>query len=175
MGIFGAEGHVVAHHHHCRAAFGQTAQDGGQLVLKGGVQPLGGLVQQQDLGTEQQHLRQRGPLPLAAGKIKGVTGQKRFQMAEGDHLTQTPVGLLPVQRKLPQQCGKVFAHGGLDKEGLGILGQQAEPTAPGVLRVAAQNGDPAPIGDLQPRHQAESCGFSHAVSSQNRQNLAGIH
>ena len=85
MGIAGAELHVVADHQQRHPAGQQRPQNQGEGLLELRIQALGGLVQQQDLRLQQQHLGQGRPLLLAAGQVVGVPVQQVLQAAQSHH------------------------------------------------------------------------------------------
>ena len=62
--IAGGKLHIVGHHQNRRALPAQCQQQLCQLRLGIGVQPLGGLVQQQYLRVKEQNFTQRGALLL---------------------------------------------------------------------------------------------------------------
>ena len=84
MGVPGAELNVVADHEDGSPLPEQVFQNLPQAPLKAGVQTLGGLVQEENVGLEQQKLRQSQPLLLPAGEVVGVAVQQSGQTAQGD-------------------------------------------------------------------------------------------
>ena len=175
VGVAGAEADVMAHHHHRHPGGAQAAQNGRQLLLKGNIQSLGGLVQQQDPGLQQQHLGQGCPLLLAPGQVKGMTVQKGLQVAQACDPAQ-PGGLfLFGKAAVPKGVGQVLAHGAFYKQGPGVLGQHPQNARRGARVPSAGHKYLAPVGLVQPRQQGQGGGFSRAVASQNRQQLPGEH
>ena len=71
-GVPGGEFYIVGHHQNRRALPAQRQQQLRQLRLGIGVQPFGGLVQQQHRGLPQQQLAYGKTLDLAAGQVVGM-------------------------------------------------------------------------------------------------------
>ena len=65
--IGGAELHIVGDHEHRLALPNERSQHLGQGLFIAPVQPLGGLVQQENLRVQQQYLGQSHPLLLPSG------------------------------------------------------------------------------------------------------------
>ena len=162
MGIPGAEGHVVADHHHCRAGGGQRGKNSGKGLLEGGVQALGRLVQQQDIRLVQQHLTQGGPLLLAAGEVIGMTVQQLGQAAKGRHLFYPAVTLVFGEVRAVKGFVQVLTDRVFHEQGLRVLGQNAD---------AARMGHGAPLGRQRTGQQAQGGGLARAVTAQQRQQL----
>ena len=152
----------MADHQNGHAGALQRLQDLPKGLLELRIQPLGRLVQQQDIRIPQQQLGQRGPLLLSAGKIIGVAVQKLRQAAQGDH---------PLQRRVLPLCPgqdlqQILPDGGADKQRLRILRQHAH--GPPHLQLA-------PPGLFQPGQQLQAGGLAGAVAPQKRQQLSPAH
>ena len=78
----------MADHEYRRPPPQQGGQYPGQRFLEGGVQALGGLVQEEDLWLQQEHLGQGGALLFPSGEVVGVAVQEGFQAAQAEHLGQ---------------------------------------------------------------------------------------
>ena len=163
MGISGAELHIVADHQQRHAPGQQRAEDLRKHLLEFRVQTLGGLVQQQDLRLQQQHLGQRRTLLLAAGQIVGMAVQQRFQTAQAHHPGHPCLLLTPGQLAAGEDLKQILPDGLFHKQGLGILRQHPQRTG---------NHHIAPIGLFQSRQQLQRRGFAGAVAAQQRQKLA---
>ena len=158
MGVVGAEGHVVADHDDGHTPGQQPVQDLRQLVLKGGVQALGGLVQQQHVRLQQQDLRQSRPLLLSPGQVIGVAAQQAGDAAQLAH---------PLHRRpVPAHVQQILLHRLLQKQRPGVLGQQGRP---------APAEDLPPLGPVHPGQQGERGGFTRPVAPQQSQKLPGAH
>ena len=158
VGVVGAEGHVVADHNDGHTPGQQPVQDLRQLVLKGGVQALGGLVQQQHVRLQQQDLRQSRPLLLSPGQVIGVAAQQAGDAAQTAH---------PLHRRpVPAHVQQILLHRLLQKQRSGVLGQQ------GCSPVA---DDLSPLGPVHPGQQGEGGGLARPVAPQQSQKLPGAH
>ena len=162
MGVPGAELHVVADHQQGHPLPQQSPQNQGEGLLELRVQALGGLVQQQDLRLQQQHLGQGRPLLLAAGQVVGVPVQQVLQAAQGRHpghpLLLPGAGCFRAGEYLKQVLPDRFLH----KQGLGILGQHPH---------ASPKGNFAPLGLFHAGQQPQGGAFSRAVAAQQGQEL----
>lgn len=69
VGVPGAKHNVMADHQDGHAPAQKSLHDFGEYLLKFRVQPLGQLVQQQNVRVQQQRLRQCRPLLFAAGEV----------------------------------------------------------------------------------------------------------
>ena len=166
MGVAGAELHVVADHDHGDAARRQRAKDGGELLLEFGVQPLGGLVQQQYLRVKEQNFTQRGALLLPAGQVVGVAIQQLRQAAEGHGLRHPLFPKVRGQRLAVERLVQVLTDGFFHEKRLGILRQHTD--AAGVPHRTA-------VGRQGAAEQVERRGLAGAVAAQQGQQLPLIH
>ena len=153
----------MADHQHGHAARRQRRQNGGKALLEGGVQPLGRLVQQQDIRPVQQHLGQRRPLLLAAGQVVGVVIQQLRQAAQRHRLLHAALPLLRSHSCAAKGFVQILPDGVFHEQAPGILRQHAQP--PGV-------GHGAPLGRQRSGQQPQRGGFARAVAAQQRQQLA---
>ena len=159
MGVSGAELYVVAHHQQGDALREQGTENFREQLLELRVKALGGLIQQQDLRLQKQHLGQGGPLLLAAGQIIGVAVQQRVQTAQLHHPGYPLCLLVFRQLAAGENFKQVLADGLFDKQSLGVLGQHAQ---------RAGHGDIAPIGLFQTAQQLQRGALACAVAAQQR-------
>ena len=151
-GVPGGEFHIVGHHQNRRALPAQCQQQLRQLRLGIGVQPLGGLVQQQHRGLPQQQLAHRQTLDLATGQVVGMPRQQRRQLQPLRHLHGLSFVLFgTVQQLLLHRVGH--------KQRPGVLGQHTQPLTPCQLYLA-------PIGLPKAGQCLQQCGFACAVAAQ---------
>ena len=129
-----------------------------QLVLKGGVQALRRLVQQQHVRFQKQNFSQSGALLLPPGQVIGVAVQKIGHAAQGTY----PLQRLPV----PAHVQQVLLHRLLQKQRPGVLGQQGRFSPPGHF---------SPLGAVQPCQQGQRSGFACTVPPQQGQKFSGVH
>ena len=111
MGVPGAERYVVADHHHRHTGGGQGVQYGGEALLELRVQPLGRLVQQQDVRLVQQHLAESRPLLLAAGQVVGVPVQQLRQPAQAHRLLHPMLPLIGRYLHAVEGLVEILPHG----------------------------------------------------------------
>ncbi len=123
MGIADTEFHIMADHDYGHALTQQVSQNPRKAPLKFRVQPLCGLVQQQNFRLQQQHLRQSSPLLFSTGQIIGVPVPKLLQPAQANHPAYARLPLLRRNLGPLKDLRQVLPDGFLDKQGLWILGQ----------------------------------------------------
>ena len=156
-GVPGGEFHIVGHHQNRRALPAQCQQQLRQLRLGIGVQPLGGLVQQQHRGLPQQQLAYGKTLDLAAGQVVGMPRQQWRQLQLFRHLHGLGFVLFgTVQQLLLHRIGH--------KQRPGVLGQHTQPLTLCQLHLA-------PIGLPKAGQCLHQCGFACAVAAQQTQQL----
>ena len=160
MGVPGTELNVVAHHEDGHAPAEQRLEDLGEHLLELRVQALGGLVHQQDLRVQQQHLCQRRPLLLAAGQVVGVAVQQLLQAAQPRRPCRPGRLDLPRHAPVPQDLKQVLPDRLFHKQRLGVLRQH--PHAP-------MGPDRSPVGLVQSCQQLEGGGLARAVAAQEGQ------
>ena len=147
----------MGHHQNRRALPAQRQQQLRQLRLGIGVQPLGGLVQQQHRGLPQQQLAHRQTLDLATGQVVGMPRQQRRQLQPLRHLHGLGFVLFgTVQQLLLHRIGH--------KQRPGVLGQHTEPLTLRQLYLA-------PIGLPKAGQCLHQRGFACAVAAQQTQQL----
>ena len=156
-GVPGGEFHIVGHHQNRRALPAQRQQQLRQLRLGIGVQPLGGLVQQQHRGLPQQQLAYGKTLDLAAGQVVGMPRQQRRQLQLFRHLHGLGFVLFStVQQLLLHRIGH--------KQRPGVLGQHTQPLTLCQLHLTT-------IGLSEAGQHLHQCGFACAVAAQQTQQL----
>ena len=158
----------------------ELLQNIGQNGLEEGIQPLGGLIQQQKLWLQQEDFAQGQPLLLPAAHIVGVQLSLPLQPKQGNHIVH-PLQLLLFGAFGPGQPVKQLLLGGdFGEKGLGILGKEAQ-TAVGLFPVSrlfhlpAQQLYPAPVGFQQAGGYLHSRAFSHAVAPHKAEPFPFFH
>ncbi len=149
----------------------QVAQPHPQLLAHLGIESAERFIEQQHLGLHRQRPRQRHPLPLAAGELKGIAARVALQLHQLQQLlhpvanpgrapaaqAQAEGDVLPHRQMLEQ--GEVLEHKAhmplLHREGGGIGAVEVHPTL--VHRLQAghhpQQGALAAAGRPQQGHQ----------------------
>ena len=163
MGVPGAELDVVTDHEDGHTPAQQCLKDLRKGLLEFGVQTLGGLVHQQDVRLQQQHLGQRRPLLFPARQVVGVTVQQFSQTAQGGHIGHLGVRVFLRQLFALQNLIQILADGLFYKQSLGILRQH--PHASDALNLS-------PVGLCEPRQQLQAGGLAGAVAAQQSQEFA---
>ena len=147
----------MGHDQDGRALPAQFLQQLRQLRLGIGVQPLGGLVQQQHRGLPQQQLAYGKTLDLTTGQVVGMPRQQRRQLQPLRHLHGPGFVLFgTVQQLLLHRVGH--------KQRPGVLGQHTQPLALCQLYLAT-------IGLLESRQRLQQRGLARAVAAQQAQQL----
>ena len=157
VGIPGAELNVVADHEQGNLLSQECLQNLSECLLKFRVQPLGGLVQQQDFRSQQEHLCQSRPLLFAAGQVVRVPVEQFLQTAQ-PHRPSDPL-LLRLSGESPalENLNEVLPDAFLHKKRLGILRQHTYP--PNQLHLP-------PVRLLESGQQLQAGGLSGAVAAQ---------
>ena len=140
----------------------ERGEDGGERALELRVEPLGRLVEQQNVRSREQQLRERGALLLAAGEIVRVAVQQLGEAAErgnarhGVRLLRRGTGVAA------QALAQVLAHGLFHKNRLRVLRQQ--PDIAGAAHLAA-------VRRTEPGEQAQRRGLARAVAAEQSEKL----
>ena len=121
MRIPGAELNVVTDHDNGDAPSQQIPQNCRQRLFKLGVQPFGRLVQQQDIGVQQQDFGQRRPLLFAARQVIRVPVEQAAQPAQRRHAGDSRFLLFPRRSPALENFKEILAHRLFDKQRLRVL------------------------------------------------------
>jgi len=168
---------VLGGQQHRGAAGGQRANQFPDLVAAAGVQPGGGLVQEQQLGD---HDDAGGDVQAAAHAPRVGVHQPpgRLGQAEGvQQLTGPRPGLAPREAQQPAQQHQVFPAGQILVD-RGVLAGQGNPAAHRVRlshHVVAEHPRVAGVGAQQGGQHPDDGGLAGAVGPQHAVDHAGGH
>ncbi len=162
----------MGHHDDGLSRSFQRGKQVGQLFFENGVDPLGRLVQKQDLRFRQQHLGQRGALQLAAAQIERVAAEQRLQAEKIHQPAQPRPGGRPAAAGFVGHVLQILPDGASPKQVPGVLRQAAEQSpvpfpAADPLEVAPQQCHFSPVRPAYAADDGEQGGFSHAVSAED--------
>ena len=135
-----------------------------------GVQPGGGLVQNQQLGVPQQGLGDAQPLPHPPGEAADPPAGVLAQVHLFQKLRHPAVQLFPGELQalyrghVPQKL--VRPERGVQRRGLGLEPQHLPVAGAQGVRVLAVPQHAAPGGPQNPRHHVDQGGFPGAVGPQ---------
>src|SRR6056297_3319944 len=166
------------------ASFDAIAQSVEELHFGGGVHCGGGLVHDDEPGVRQKGARQRHALPLADGQLAAVVEDARErrvvaprqigEKAVGTGAEARVAGAGDVERVRGVAIPDVFV--GTCRVSGEVLEDHREEAAVGdgveVADIGAIEGEAAPIGIVEPRHQLDQRRLARAVLAHERHEFA---
>ena len=134
---------------------GRSGEVVGEARLRGLVEPVGGLVEQQHLGVHRKHRAQGHQALLAGGQAMGdPIGETREPEQVQDPLRVRP-SLIRAAPQVEGTEGEVFEHRGTEQLVVRVLEQEADPGAH-LEEVRLRPSRPAECQDLTPIRDPQS-------------------
>ena len=166
-------GQHVAREQHRRAGLGDPAHQLAHLAHLAGVEPVGGLVEHQDLGPAEQHACEPQPLPHALRVRLHLAVDGGAEVGDGERLLDVGVGPL-VAAGLPPEAQVAHAREvGHERRRLDERADPAQLVGAGLHLLTEEPGLPAGRPDEAEQH-AQAGGLAGAVRTEQPADLTVV-